>query len=93
MATGDLTVTEAEHQFLKAFVTILEHLKNRATKAERENVNLRQELTALREKVEYLTEIAAPAGYRMATEEENQLARDQLRNGIAAAQVAHTKAE
>lgn len=42
MATGDLT--------------ILDHLKNRATKAERENVNLRQELTALREKVEYPTE-------------------------------------
>jgi hypothetical protein len=59
MAIGDLTVTEAEHEFLKAFVVILEHLKNRATKAERENVNLLQELTALREKVEYLTAIGA----------------------------------
>lgn len=51
----DLTVTEAEHEFLKAFVTILEHLKNRAIRAEREVKDLQRELTALRDKVEYLT--------------------------------------
>ena len=59
MASGDLTVTEAEHEFLKAFVTILEHLKNRATKAEREVVALQKELAAYREREEYRSIIAA----------------------------------
>ncbi len=52
----DLTFTEAEREFYTAFIRILEHLKNRAISAEREVRNLRQELTALRDKVEYLTE-------------------------------------
>jgi hypothetical protein len=56
----DLTFTEQEREFLTCFVKILEHLKNRAIKAEREVKNLRQEMTALREKVEYLTEIGTP---------------------------------
>jgi hypothetical protein len=50
---ANLTVTEQEVEFLKAFVTILEHLKRRAIKAEREVESLRQELTALRERVEF----------------------------------------
>lgn len=50
----DHKVTEREHEFYKAFVTILEHLKNRALKAETEVRQLRHELTVRREQVEYL---------------------------------------
>lgn len=55
MADDDLTFTEQEREFYTAFIRIMEHLKNRAIKAEREVSNLRKELVALREKVEYMT--------------------------------------
>ena len=40
----DHQVTKAEHEFYRAFVVILEHLKNRALKAEAEVRALRKEL-------------------------------------------------
>jgi hypothetical protein len=49
----DHTVTQAEHEFYKAFVTVLEHLKNRALRAEAEVRRLRHELDVRREQVEY----------------------------------------
>lgn len=49
----DHEVTKAEHEFYRAFGVILEHLKNRALKAEAEVRTLRQELIARREQVEY----------------------------------------
>lgn len=49
----DHEVTQAEREFYKAFVTVLEHLKNRALKAEAEVRALRKELVMRREQVEY----------------------------------------
>ena len=49
----DHDVSAAEHEFYRAFVVILEHLKNRALKAEAEVRNLRKELDVRREQVEY----------------------------------------
>ena len=49
----DHEVTKAEHDFYRAFVTILEHLKNRALKAEAEVRSLRRELETRREQVEF----------------------------------------
>ena len=48
-------VTDAEHEFYKAFVTILTHLKNRALNAEDEVRRLRAELDVKRDQIEYLT--------------------------------------
>jgi hypothetical protein len=48
----DHIVTDAEHEFYKSFVVILEHLKNRALKAEAEVRQLRKELDFRREQVE-----------------------------------------
>ena len=50
----DHNITQAEHDFYRAFATILEHLKNRALKAEAEVMQLRSELAVRREQVEYL---------------------------------------
>lgn len=49
----DHEVTKAEHEFYRAFVIVLEHLKNRALKAEAEVRSLRKELDVRREQVEY----------------------------------------
>lgn len=51
----DHKVTDSEHEFYKAFVTILTHLKNRAINAELEVLTLRKELEVRREQVEYMT--------------------------------------
>ncbi len=50
----DEKFTEAERDFYKAFVTILEHLSKRAFKAEAEVRRLNKELAVRREQVEYL---------------------------------------
>ena len=47
-------MSEDEHEFYRAFVVILEHLKNRALKAEAEVIQLRLELKVRREQVEYM---------------------------------------
>lgn len=52
MANDDVTFSEAEREFLEAFVKILHHLHGRAVRAERELANLRKELDAKREQVE-----------------------------------------
>ncbi len=52
MADDDLTFSEAEREFLEAFVKILHHLHGRAIRAEREVINLRKELDTKREQVE-----------------------------------------
>lgn len=49
----DHKVTQAEHDFYRAFVTILEHLKNRAINAELEVLKLRRELDVQREQSDY----------------------------------------
>lgn len=51
----DHEITKEEREFYRAFVTILEHLKNRALKAEAEVRQLRQELEVRREQVEHLS--------------------------------------
>lgn len=48
----EATFSEAEREFLEAFVKILHHLHGRAVRAEREVINLRKELDAKREQVE-----------------------------------------
>lgn len=48
----ETTFSEAEREFLEAFVKILHHLHGRAVKAEREAINLRKELDTKREQVE-----------------------------------------
>jgi len=48
-------VTDSEHEFYRAFVVILTHLKDRAINAEEEVLRLRKELDVRREQVEYLT--------------------------------------
>ena len=53
------TVTDSEHQFYAAFVTVLTHLKNRALNAEAEVLRLRKELDHRREQVEYYEKPAA----------------------------------
>lgn len=45
-------ITDAEHEFYKAFVTILTHLKNRALAAEAECMAMRRELDIRRQQVE-----------------------------------------
>ncbi len=60
----DLTVTEQEQEFLKAFVTILHHLQQRAIKAEREVESLRKELSTFREKIEFDSIMVADASER-----------------------------
>lgn len=61
----DHKITQGEHEFFRSFAVILEHLKNRALKAEAEvrrlraelnnrNVALIRELETRREQVEYL---------------------------------------
>jgi hypothetical protein len=52
----DHIVTDAEHEFYRAFVVILQHLKNRALKAEAEVRALRKELDVRRDQVEYFSE-------------------------------------
>lgn len=47
-------VAQAEHEFYRAFVVILEHLKNRAINAELEVAALRKERDALAERIEVL---------------------------------------
>ena len=61
----DHPVTQAEHEFYRAFAVILEHLKNRAMKAEAEVRVLRKELDVRREQVEYMSgrELAEQTGY------------------------------
>lgn len=51
---ADHIVTDAEHEFYKAFVTILEYLKKRATRAEAEVELLQKELIVRREQIEYM---------------------------------------
>ena len=47
-------IAKAEHEFYRAFVVVLEHLKNRAINAELEVIALRKERDALSERVEVL---------------------------------------
>lgn len=61
---SDETFTEAESDFYKAFVTILEHLKNRAVKAETEIRHLQRELEVRREQIEYNCLAAMNGGSR-----------------------------
>jgi hypothetical protein len=49
----DHAATNAEHEFYRAFVVILEHLKNRALKAEVEVMQLRRELEVRRNQAEH----------------------------------------
>lgn len=58
MAGDDMTFSEAEREFLEAFVKILHHLHGRAVRAEREVLSLRKELDAKREQVEVMTILA-----------------------------------
>lgn len=51
----DHEVTKEEHEFYRSFVVILEHLKNRALKAEAEVRQLRRELEVRREQVEHMS--------------------------------------
>lgn len=55
----DTTFSEAEREFLEAFVKILHHLHGRAVKAEREVISLRKELDTKREQVEVHSILAA----------------------------------
>jgi len=58
VAGDDMTFSEAEREFLEAFVKILHHLHGRAVRAEREVLSLRKELDAKREQVEVMTILA-----------------------------------
>lgn len=55
MTDQDMTFSEAEREFLEAFVRILNHLHSRCIKAEREVISLRKELAAKRDQVEVMT--------------------------------------
>lgn len=63
----DHPVTKAEHEFYRAFVTILTHLQRRALNAELQVVQQRDELAVRREQVEYLSSELADARAALAT--------------------------